>query len=63
MKVSMKDDDRNDARISLFVPHRLKEAAKRGQEKNYPGLGLNDYCKLALSNQLRSDGVSMDTAS
>jgi hypothetical protein len=58
----MKDtNDKNDARISLFVPHRLKDAAKLGA-KNIPGLSLNDYCKLALCDRLKTDGVAMDAA-
>jgi hypothetical protein len=58
---SMKDNDElNDTRISLYVPHSMAGAVKKAA-KGIP-ISMNDYCRIALRAQLKSDGVAMDAA-
>jgi hypothetical protein len=57
----MKDvDDKNDARISLLVPHYMADAIKRAA--NSIPISMNSYVRIALHDKLKSDGVTVDAA-
>jgi hypothetical protein len=51
----MKDiEDKNEARITLLMPHYMANAIKRAA--NSIPISMNSYVRIALRDKLKSDG-------
>jgi hypothetical protein len=51
----MKDiEDKNEARITLLMPHYMADAIKRAA--NSIPISMNSYVRIALRDKLKSDG-------